>query len=93
MQIRPPADWSLGRVYQALQLVLDDTDHKPWYEEIDETVLRLFRLAADDQTSVETDLAPDTPYLVSAKVRHQGTEWFVQIRVQILDEDGNALGI
>lgn len=92
LQIKPPAEWSQADLYQALQVVLEDHESKPWYGSIDDTVLRAMReaVAADDGRA--TGLAPETPYDVAVMVKQHSTEWFLEVKVQILDENGMALG-
>jgi hypothetical protein len=92
LQIKPPGDWTQGDVYQALQVVLEAHESKPWYGLIDETVLRTMREAAEAEEGFATDFAPDTPYEVAVKVKQYSTEWFLEVKVQILDENGMALG-
>ena len=92
LQLKPPADWGRGDLYTALQVVLDAHQSKPWYGKIDDTVLRLTREAIDDAEGRATDLAPETPYDVAVKVKQHSTEWFLEVKVQILDENGMALG-
>lgn len=92
LQMKPPATWSQGDLYQALQVVLEAHQSKPWYGSIDDTVLRLMREAVDADEGRATDLAPDTPYDVAVKVKQHSTEWFLEVKVQILDENGMALG-
>jgi hypothetical protein len=92
LQIKPPADWTQGDVYQALEVVLEAHESKPWYGAIDETVLRTMRAAAQDDEGFAMDLAPETPYEVAVKVKHHSSEWFLEVKVQILDENGMALG-
>ena len=92
LQMKPPADWTVGDLYQGLQVVLEAHESKPWYGLIDDTVLRLMREAADSPDGWATDLAPDTPYDVAVKVKQHSTEWFLEVKVQILDENGMALG-
>ena len=93
VQLKPPGDWSEGDVYQAIEIVLADHGTKPWYAQIDDTVLRLFRDALQDDNNRAVGMPPDTPYDVAVKVNHYESEWFVEVKVQILDENGMALGI
>ncbi len=92
LQIKPPADWSEADLYEALDIVLQAHETKPWYGQIDDTVLKTMRAAlkADDQH--EVGFAPDTPYHVAVKVQKHSTEWFLQVKVQIVNEDGTAIG-
>jgi hypothetical protein len=92
LQMKPPSDWSQGDLYQALQVVLEAHESKPWYGAIDETVLRLMREAAKADEGRAIGFAEDTPYELAVKVKQHSTEWFLEVQVQILDEDGNALG-
>ncbi|TWU55435.1 hypothetical protein Poly59_17330 [Rubripirellula reticaptiva] len=93
LQIKPPSDWSDTELYQALEVVLNAHESKPWYGQIDDTVLRLMRESLRSETGeVAEGYADETPYEVTAKVKKNGNEWFLQIKTQILDEDGNALG-
>ena len=39
-----------------------------------------------------TGFAPDTPYDVAVKVKQHSTEWFLEVKVQIVNEDGIAIG-
>ncbi len=93
LQLKPPGDWSEADVYQALEVVLNAPASKPWYSQVDDTILRLFReaLKADDHRAV--GMPPETPYDIAVKVNQYSTEWFVEVRIQILDENGMALGI
>ncbi|MFK8114514.1 MAG: hypothetical protein AB8B91_20100 [Rubripirellula sp.] len=94
LQIKPPKEgWLVTDLYQALDVVLQAHDTKPWYGQIDETVLRLMTRAAKEQEGIETDMAPDSPYKVSVKVREHTTEWFLEVKVIILNEDGSSIGI
>ncbi len=94
LQFKPPGSWSDTDVYQALEVVLAAHESKPWYAQIDETVLRCFRDAVKDtQDHRSVALAPDTPYKVAVKANQYEKEWFVEVKVQILDENGMALGI
>jgi hypothetical protein len=93
LQFKPPVDWSQGDVYQALQVVLSAHESKPWYGTIDDTVLDLMREAVDADEGRATGFAPDTPYDVAVTVKQHSTEWFLEVKVQILDENGMALGI
>ena len=72
LQIKPPADWSEGDLFVALDTVLTAHETKPWYGQIDETVLRLMREALADSDHRARDLAPDTPYdtTVTVKAAH-----------------------
>ena len=92
LQLKPPADWGRGDLYTGLQVVLDAHESKPWYGKIDDTVLRLMREALDDDDGRATDVAPETPYDVAVTVKQHSTEWFLEVKVQILDENGMALG-
>ena len=93
VQLKPPGDWSETDVYQALEVVLAAHQTKPWYSQIDDTVLRLFRQALKADENRATAFVPDTPYDVAVKVNHYEKEWFVEVSTQILDENGMALGI
>jgi hypothetical protein len=93
VQLKPPGDWSEGDVYQALEVVLAAHATKPWYSQIDDTVLRLYREALKDDNNRAVGMPPETPYDVAVKVNHYESEWFVEVKVQILDENGMALGI
>jgi hypothetical protein len=92
LQIKPPADWEPSDLYQALEIVLNGHATKPWYPAIDDTVLKLMReaLKADDNRA--TGFAPETPYDVAVKVKQHTSEWFLEVKVQILNEDGTAIG-
>ncbi|TWU54630.1 hypothetical protein Poly51_33490 [Rubripirellula tenax] len=93
LQIKPPGDWTEIELYQALEVVLSDHESNPWYSNIDHTVLRLMRESLQSGTGeLASDFVAETPYDVNAKVKKNGNEWFLQIKTQILDEDGNALG-
>ena len=93
LQIKPPADWTDAEVVQAVEVVLAAHQTKPWYEQIDATVLRLVReVIQDDQVDLVSDLAPETPYEVSVKVKHHSSEWFVQVQVLIVSADGINVG-
>ncbi len=94
MQFRLPGDWDEGQAYAAMEAVLDAHQTKPWYGQIDETVLQCFRKAvAEKKSHGISSLAPATPYKVVVKANHYDKEWFVEVKVQILDEKGMALGI
>jgi hypothetical protein len=92
LQLKPPADWSEGDLYLALEIVLNGHATKPWYPAIDDTVLRLMREALKDDNNRATGYAPETPYDVAVVVKQHTSEWFLQVKVQILDENGMALG-
>lgn len=93
LQIKPPAEWSDVEIYQALEVVLADHSTKPWYGQIDDTVLTLARrVLKDDQRELASDLAPETPYDVAVKIKQHSTEWFVQVQVAILNDDGINVG-
>jgi hypothetical protein len=92
LQMKPPAEWSEIDLYQALDVVLQAHETKPWYGNIDDTVLRLMREALKDDNNISSDFAPDTPYHVQVKVKQHSTEWFLEVKVQIYDEDGTAIG-
>ncbi|MEE2937342.1 MAG: hypothetical protein VYA84_15250 [Planctomycetota bacterium] len=93
LQIKPPADWTDVEVVQAVEVVLAAHQTKPWYEQIDATVLRLVReVIQDDQVDLVSDLAPETPYEVSVKIKHHSSEWFVQVQVLIVSADGINVG-
>ncbi len=92
LQIKPPADWDQTDVFLALEIVLQDHKTKPWYGNLDDTVLRLFREALQDNENRATGYAPETPYDIAVKVKQHTTEWFVEVKVQILDDEGRALG-
>ena len=92
LQIKPPADWSEGDLYAALDIVLQAHETKPWYGQIDDTVLKTMRQALQEDDDHAIDVAPNTPYHVAVKVKQYSTEWFLQVKVQILDEDGTAVG-
>ena len=92
LQLKPPADWSLGDVYSALDVVMQAHQTKPWYGQIDETVFRLFQEASKDKEGFARDYAPESPYEVGVKVKQHSSEWMVEVKVQILDEDGTAIG-
>lgn len=93
LQIKPSADWTQGEIYEAMQVVLADHTTKPWYGAIDDTILQLIpRAIANGETNSAADFAPDTPYDVSVVVKHHSSHWFVQVKTQIVDKDGNALG-
>ena len=92
LQMKPPADWSQGDLYQALQTVLAAHESKPWYGSIDDTVLDLMRAAVQSDDERATGWAPETPYDVAVKVKQHSQEWFLEVKVQILDENGMALG-
>ena len=93
VQLKPRGDWSDADVHQALEIVLADHNTTPWYAQIDDTVLSLFREALKDDNNRAVGMPPDTPYDVAVKVNHYESEWFVEIKVQIVDENGMALGI
>ena len=93
LQIKPPADWTDAEVYQALEVVLAAHKTKPWYGQIDATVLRLVsEVMQDDQLDFASDLAPETPYEVSVKVKQHSSEWFLQVQVLIRSADGMNVG-
>jgi hypothetical protein len=92
LQIKPPADWEPSDLYQALEIVLNGHSTNPWYPAIDDTVLKLMREALKADQNRATDLAPETPYYVAVKVKQHTNEWFLEVKVQILDEDGTAIG-
>ncbi len=93
LQVKPPSDWSEAELYQALEVVLKDHVSNPWYSNLDDTALTLMRRSMKSPDGeIASDHVPDTPYDVAAKVKKNGSEWFLQIKTQILDEDGNALG-
>lgn len=93
LQIKPPGDWTAADLYQALEVVLNAHDTKPWYPAIDDTVLRLMREAVSDtEDNYATGFAPDTPYDVGVKVKQYTTEWFLEVKVQIVNADGTAIG-
>lgn len=93
LQIKPPAEWSEGDLYQALEIVLNAHETKPWYGNLDDTVLRLMRAALKDDNNRAVGVAPDTPYDIAVKAKKHTKEWFLEVKVQILDENGMALGI
>ncbi len=92
LQMKPPGDWSDADVYQALEIVLNGFETKPWYSEIDDTVLKLLRESLRSDNNRATGYAPETPYDIAVKTNHYDHEWFVEVKVQILDEDGTAIG-
>lgn len=92
LQIRPSAEWSEGDLYQALVTVLEAHESKPWYGRIDDTVLRLMREAIKEKDGRASDVVPDSPYAVAVTVKKYSTDWFLEVKVQILDEDGTAVG-
>jgi len=92
LQLKPPAEWSDVELYQALEVVLNSYDTKPWYNNIDDTVLKLTRRAMQSDSGVASDFAPDTPYEVSTKVKKHSQEWFLQVEVVIYNQDGTAIG-
>ena len=92
LQIKPPADWSDADLYQALEIVLNAHETKPWYSSIDDTVLRLMREASRADNNLAFGFAPETPYEIQVKVKQHSTEWFLEVQVQILNEDGTAIG-
>ncbi len=62
LQMKPPIEWSDVDLYQALEIVLQGHDTKPWYPAIDDTVLRLMRAALKDtDTNRATGIAPKRP--------------------------------
>jgi hypothetical protein len=92
LQMKPPADWTDADLYQALEIVLNAHETKPWYGKIDDTVLKLMREASRDDNGLAFGYAPDTPYEVQVKVKQHTSEWFLEVKVQILEEDGTAIG-
>ena len=92
LQLKPPADWADTDLYQALEIVLNAHDTKPWYPAIDDTVLRLMREALRDKDNRASDYVPETPYAVAVTVKQHTTEWFLEVKVQILNSDGTAIG-
>jgi hypothetical protein len=92
LQTRLPVEWSEGDLYQALVIILEDHTTKPWYGQIDETVLRLLREALQESDHRASDVAPDSPYAVAVMVVQHTAEWFVEVKVQILEEDGTSIG-
>lgn len=93
LQIKPPADWDEVELYEAVEVVLNAHETKPWYGQIDDTVLRLVRdVIKDDDRDTATGFAPDTPYDVSVKIKKHSTEWFLQVEVVIVNEDGTSIG-
>lgn len=93
LQIKPSAEWTEGELYQALEVVLQAHETKPWYAQIDDTVLRLMREALKDDNNRAIGVAPDTPYDIAVKAKQHTADWFLEVKVQILDENGMALGI
>lgn len=93
LQIKPPADWSDAEVVQAVKEVLAAHQTKPWYGQIDATILKLVNnVMQDAQVDLASDLAPETPYEVSVKIKHHSSEWFVQVQVLIVSADGINVG-
>lgn len=93
LQIKPPADWTDAEVVQAVEVVLAAHQTKPWYGQIDATILKLMNnVMQDDQVDLASDLAPETPYEVSVKIKHHSSEWFVQVQVLIVSADGINVG-
>jgi len=92
LQIKSLGDWDQADVYQALDVVLKSHETKPWFAAIDDPVLDLFRSALRANDDVAVGSVPETPYEARLTVKQNGSEWFVEVQVQILDENGQALG-
>ena len=92
LQIKPPASWSFEDVQQAMQVVLADHASNPWYSQIDATILRLMQESLENQNGRAMGFAPETPYEVAVKVKHYTANWFIGVNVQIIYEDGTAIG-
>ena len=58
LQLKPPGDWSEADVYQALEVVLNAPASKPWYSQVDDTILRLFREGSRPTTIVPLACRP-----------------------------------
>lgn len=93
LQVKPPAEWTEGEIYEAMQVVLADHTTKPWYGAIDDTIMGLIpRALANTETNSASDFAPDTPYDVTVTVKNNTSHWFMQVKTQIVNPDGTALG-
>lgn len=92
LQIKPPADWTRENLETAMRVVLDDHASKPWYGLIDASVMQSLGEACDAADGIARNVAPETPYDITVKVKKHSTEWFVEVRVQILDDNGMAVG-
>ncbi len=92
LQIKPSSEWSRDDLDEAMKIVLEAHQSKPWYGLIDSTVLRLIREAQDDPDGRATGTAPETPYDIAVKVKQHTAEWFVEVKVQIVNDDGFTVG-
>lgn len=92
LQIKPPASWTIDDIAAALQIVFADHQTKPWYEQIDTTLVRLLREASANKDGRAIGVAPDTPYEIAAKVKQHSSEWFVEFKVQIGYADDTSIG-
>lgn len=92
LQIKPPASWTVDDIVAALQIVLADHETKPWYQQIDATLVRLLREASADKDGRAIGVAPNTPYKIATKVKQHSSQWFVEFKVQIGYADDTSIG-
>lgn len=92
LQIKPPASWTSDDIQNAMRIVLAEYKSKPWYGQIDDTVLRLIQEAAEADDERAVGVAPETPYEVAVKVKQYSSDWFVEVKVQITYADGTSIG-
>lgn len=93
VQIKPPREgWEVKDLYGALDVVMQAHDTKPWYGQIDETVMTLLPRAVQDPEGLVVGYPEGTPYHVQLKLKEHTAEWFLEVKVQILSEDGTNIG-
>ena len=93
LQIKPSREeWELDDLNKIVEVVLAAHESKPWYGQIDAAMLEMVTVAYEDDNGIATTYVPETPYHLTMKVKDNGSEWFVEAKVKILEEDGSSIG-
>ncbi|NND96824.1 MAG: hypothetical protein HKN47_05785 [Pirellulaceae bacterium] len=93
LQLKMPIEATFDEVVQGMQLALADRQNNPWFLAINDTIIELMMEVHEEETKRAEKIAPDSPYRAAVKVQKQIRQWFVEVDVRIVDENGNNVGM
>jgi hypothetical protein len=86
LQLKLPAEWSVAKVYKAIQLVFEEEDKQPWYYPIEDTFLQSVTrgLKSEEEKEIIPDVTPDMPYETTTTVIKRKNEYFIEMVARLI---------
>lgn len=86
VQVKPPTEtFSEVDLYRALEIALADEEMIAWHQVATDTIMQCFRQALlNEDSDIASRMCPDAPYDITVKVKNNVSEWFCEVKVQIL---------